>query len=94
MAFQLCWKVVIMPEKLPKIMLGWEQEMLNARKCSAAQYHHADPLAYLCLREKCMKLLHKKTQRKQPEKTRTNYLSSYFSKQQRCTQIKQASYSL
>jgi len=82
-----------MLKKLPKIMLGWEREMLNA-KHSAAQAHHADPLPYLCLRGKCMKPLHKKTQRKQPEKTRTNYLSLYFSKLERCNQIKQASYCL
>lgn len=44
--------------------------MFNARKGSAAQSCHADPLLYLCLRGKCMKLLHKKTQRKQPEKNK------------------------
>lgn len=51
-----------MPEKLPKIMHEWEQEMVNARKYSASQSCHADPLAHLCLRGKGMKLLHKNVQ--------------------------------
>lgn len=76
--FQLCWKVVITLEKLSKITLGWEQKMFNARKCSAAQSCHADPLLYLCLRGKCMKLLHKKTQRKQPEKNKDKLLQFIF----------------
>lgn len=76
--FQLCWKVAVMPEKLPKIMLGWEQEMLNARKCSAAQSCHADPLPYLRLRGKCMKVLHKNAQRKQSEKTKDKLLQFLF----------------
>lgn len=81
-----------MPEKLPKIMHEWEQEMVNVRKHSASQSYHADPLPYLCLRGRCMELLQKMLQ--QPEKTRTNYLSCYFSELQRFTQMKQASYCL
>lgn len=82
-----------MPEKLPKIMHEWEQEMVNARKYSASQSCHADPLPYLCLKGKCMKLLHKNAQTDR-KKARTNYLSCYFSKLQRYIQIKQAPYCL
>lgn len=57
-----------MPQKVPKIMLGWEQNMLNVRKYSTAQSCHADPLSYLCLRGKSVELLHRNTQRKWPKK--------------------------
>lgn len=57
-----------MPEKLPKIMHEWEQEMVNVRKHSASQPYHADPLPHLCLRGRCMELLQKMLQ--QPEKNK------------------------